>query len=473
MHTNDSRPNLLLIMVDQLRYDCLGFHGKYPISTPNLDKIAREGMNFPKAFTTIPTSCPARQSFMTGMRAEQIGALWNYDITLPVSSMTPDMDTWSRQVSVEGYRCGYIGKWHCSPTYDPTSFGFENYFSEHDYESYLSNNHIDASTLKTDWRGGVSDIPLEHSRTHVFAKKAIEWIERCHDSQDPWVTCLEFPEPHLPCTPTTEFAELYGPEATIPWEGFYDTLEGKPSMQRKQQDNWDVVGMEWEDWAPVVAKYYGIISQLDDAIGKVLQYLSDIGEEENTLVIFTSDHGDLCGSRGLPDKHYVMYDDVMRVPLLMKFPGRIPAGKQVDHLLSHTLDVPLTMMELLGINWQPTGTGRSFISWFDGAQAPIRNQIMGTYHGAQFGLYCERLIRTDRYAYVWNPTSTDELYDLETDPGALNNLIDSEDFDDVKKELKTLLYDELTAEHDPVLREQWIAHQLTGERNTIIINPTY
>lgn len=473
MNTKESRPNLLLIMVDQLRYDCLGFQGKYSISTPNLDKIAKEGMYFSNTFTTIPTCCPARQSFMTGMRAEQIGALWNYDITLPVASMTPDMDTWSHNISKEGYRCGYIGKWHCSPNYDPTAFGFEMYFSEHDYESYLANNHIDASSIKTDWRGGVSDISLDHSRTHIFAKKAIEWIGSCHDSEDPWVTCLEFPEPHLPCTPTVEFAELYDPEVTIPWEGFYDTLEGKPSMQKKQQYNWDVVGMEWEDWAPIVAKYYGIISQLDDAIGKVLQYLSDIGEVENTLVIFTSDHGDLCGSRGLPDKHYVMYDDVMRVPLLMKFPGKIPADKQVDYLLSHTLDVPLTMMELLGINWQPNGTGRSFVSWFNGSQTPIRNQIMGTYHGAQFGLYCERLIRTDRYAYVWNPTSTDELYDLETDPGALNNLIDSEDFDDVKKDLKTLLYDELTAEDDPILREQWITHQLTGERNTIIINPTY
>ncbi len=474
MNVCEKHSNLLVIMVDQFRYDCLGFLGLYPISTPHLDRLAKEGMHLSQAYTTVPTCCPARQSFMTGQRAEQIGALWNYDITLPVASMTPDIPTWSSKLASNGYRCGYFGKWHCSQVYNPTAFGFERYFGEHDYEAYLQGHGYAPSTSEFDWKGGASQIPLEHTRTHVLARETISWIRECHEAGSAWAACLEFPEPHLPCNPSQEFASRYTAADAVMWPGFPDTLQNKPPMQRRQWENWNVADMTWDDWAPIVARYYAIISQLDDAIGRVLDFLDSSGQAHNTLVVFTSDHGDLCGSHGMPDKHYVMYDDVMRVPLIMRFPGRIPAGSTQDGFVSHTIDLPATMMELLGKPMDGSLPGKSFTQWFESGDShpPIRDCITGTYHGAQFGLYCQRMLRTEQYAYIWNPTSFEELYDLQQDQGQLCNLAGNPEMITIKRKLSTKLYDELIANGDPLLREPWIAYQLTGKRNTITINAT-
>ena len=129
--TETKRPNILIIQCDQQRYDCLGYTGNPIVKTPNIDRLAAQGMQFTRAYTPIPTSCPARQCLLSGQWPEQHGGLGNYDITLPVRLF--DSDTWTERLHDEGYRMGYVGKWHVHPTKTPLDFGFDDYVNEAQY----------------------------------------------------------------------------------------------------------------------------------------------------------------------------------------------------------------------------------------------------------------------------------------------------------------------------------------------------
>ena len=470
--------NLLLIMVDQMRFDCLGSLGMHPVRTPNLDRLTAAGLNCTNTYTTIPTCCPARQSFLMGDRAERIGALWNYDITLPVPSLTPDTPTWTQSLKDAGYNTTYVGKWHVSPDYDPTSFGFDRYYGEDDYIETLRKREC-VNPYVGDWRGGSTDLPLEHSRTHVLAREAIRAIDEHCQSDAPWMVRLDFPEPHLPCVPSEPFSSMYDPAHIKPWATFLDPLNDKPFMQRRQLQNWNVEDLTWDYWAPVVASYFAIITQMDDAIGLVLDHLDAQGVTDQTIVVFTSDHGDLCGSRGMVDKHFNMYDDVVRVPLVLRAPGVIPEGSVSEELVAHTLDLPRTIMDLLDVPAAPTMTGVSFGHWFGSTQkkplfnpVPIRDAVVATYHGAQFGLYCQRMIRTKEFKLVWNLTDLNELYDMKDDPNELINQYENSAYQREREQLGIRLHDLLLMDDDPILREPWLAHQLTGKHEAVTIKPT-
>ena len=160
-------------------------------------------------------------------------------------------------------------------------------------------------------------------------------------------------------------------------------------------------------------------------VGRLLGGLEELGLAKNTLVVYTSDHGDMCGGHGMVDKHNVMYDDVVRVPLVARWPGRIVPGITCDAFVSSSLDLAGTFCEVAGARAPDTFVGKSLLPLFEGAQDNGRQDILAMYHGNQFGLYSERMVRDRRWKYVWNPTALDELYDLDTDPGELTNLATS------------------------------------------------
>ncbi|RKN86812.1 sulfatase-like hydrolase/transferase [Paenibacillus ginsengarvi] len=457
-------PNVLLITADQLRYDCIGSSRKYPVLTPNLDRLAAEGAVFSNAYTHFPVCGPARQSLLAGRRAETFGALWNYGGALPVATLEPDALVWPRTLAENGYNSAFLGKWSVHPTCDATHFGYQSYVGESEYGAYVKSNYPDVS-YTNGFFGETNPVPLEHSRTHWLADRASEAIEQLHGSGKPWHVALHFPEPHLPCRPSGRFADMYDPAAIPEWDGFRDTFEGKPYIQRQQLHSWGVEDYEWNDWAPIVARYYGIISQMDDAVGRVLQTLDRIGASNHTIVIFTADHGDMCGSHRMMDKHYIMYDDVVHVPLLLRWPGQVQAGSRCDRFVYNLLDLPPTLMEWLGL--QADGSER----WHGQSLAPLlagdaaassawRDAVVASYNGQQFGLYTQRMIRTADWKYVWNTTDTDELYDLKADPAELNNRIRDPEVSNLVTELRRRLYEVLLHDGDALVRNEWTRRQL-------------
>ena len=452
--------NFLMICADQFRADCLGIANRYPVRTPHLDALAREGICFRESYTALPSCCPARQSMLTGRRPEQLGAYWNYDITYPVRWIGPEEYSWAREFSARGYRTAYIGKWHVSPDHTPLDFGYETYVSESDILTE-QNSRFPQAIGEVNWMGEPSPCPLEGSITHLSAERAVRFLRENGDR--PFHLRLDFSDPHLPCRPSEPFCSLYRKEEVPRWAGFGDSFAGKPYIQRQMVRNWGNETRTWEDFSATVALYYGMISQVDDAIGRVLAALKECGRDRDTVVLFTSDHGDLCGSHQMMDKHYVLYDDVVRVPLILRIPGTEPSVCDVPVI--NSIDLAPTVCELFGFEQRAEFDGRSFAPG-TGNRLPVRDAVVSTFNGQQFGLYTMRMIKCGSWKYIWNPTDVDELYDLEHDPGEHKNLADNPAYAQKLSSLRKRLYAELKAMHDPVLRFDWLEPQLTeGRKN--------
>ncbi|BBH20548.1 sulfatase [Paenibacillus baekrokdamisoli] len=460
-----SPPNVLLITADQLRYDCVGYSEQYPVRTPNLDRLAAQSTVFHHAYSHIPVCGPARQSFLNGRRPETFGALWNDKASLPVSSLQPEDFSWTAALAENGYKSAFIGKWGVNPVYDPTSFGYSSYVGEDSYRSFMSTRYPHV-VFTNGYFGESNPVPIEDSATHWLADQAIETLEQLQASGGLWHLALHFSEPHLPCRPSGRFASMYNPDSIPEWAGFKDNLEGKPYIQRQQLHSWGVEHYTWTDWAPIVARYYGIISQLDDAIGKVLTKLDAMEASENTIVIFTADHGDMCGSHRMMDKHYILYDDVVRVPLMIRLPGEQQVGKSCHHFVYNLLDMPPTLLELLELQHCDPGhlQGRSLMPLLMNVENTItpewRDSIVATYNGQQFGLYTQRMIRTEKWKYIWNLTDVDECYELDADPAELVNQIANPENAATIAKLRWRLYEQLTADGDPIVGNEWTRHQL-------------
>ncbi|SEM89747.1 sulfatase-like hydrolase/transferase [Paenibacillus sp. OV219] len=460
------QPNILFITADQLRSDCVGYSGKYPVQTPNLDQLAARSTVFHHAYSHFPVCSPARQSLLHGKRPETFGALWNYNSFLPVGYLQPDQYTWTKQLADAGYRSAFLGKWGVNPEFGPTAFGYESYVSEGDYRAFRQSRYPDL-TYTNGFFGENNPVALADSETHWYADRAIETIETLSQGDRPWHIALHFAEPHLPCRPSEPFAEMYDPAQVPEWDGFRDNFASKPYIQAQQLASWGVESFTWEDWAPIVARYYGIISQLDDAIGRVLAALARLGQADNTIIVFTADHGDMCGSHGMMDKHYILYDDVIRVPLIISFPGESSqaVGLEREQLVYNLLDLGPTLLDLAGLDYSADSFhGKSLAPLLLAANAPSdadwRDQIVATYNGQQFGLYTQRMIRTKEWKYVWNLTDIDELYDMQHDHAELCNVISLPEHQERIAELRTRLYEQLKKEEDPVISNEWTRRQL-------------
>ena len=459
--------NLLFIMCDQQRYDCIGFSGIRPVKTPNIDRIAKNGAWFKNAYTPIPVCAPARQSIICGRRPESFGALWNFNITHPVKEVPLDFYLYPKHLKENGYNTAFCGKWNISAELTPDKYGFDTHISDSLINSEINKKYPDLSgDYKNGYFGDPCPIKLEDSHTHILAKKTNEIINKFSDisKQDkkPWFVNVDFSEPHLPCRPSAPFDTMYKPEDIEKWGGFDDDFTGKPYMHKQQVINWELEDKTWEEWSKTVALYYGIISQYDDAIGRILDNLESTGQLENTIIVYTCDHGDLCGSHKMIDKHYVMYEDLTHIPFAIRCDGLIKP-QIFDGYTHNCLDVVPTVLDLLDIE-KPKDTfhGESLADALINNEEWHRDYAVSCYNGQQFGLYSTRCIKIDGYKYVWNLSDTDEFYDLKSDPYELNNIIYDKSKAGLISQLRIKLYDELEKCRDQIIG--WTKDQLLKGR---------
>jgi len=415
-------PNVLLIYSDQHRYDCVGVNGHPLVRTPHLDQLAADGANFSHAFPPVPVCVPARCSFITGQWPTQHGATTNFDgeTSRPID---PNCPTMARSLRDCGFRTVHIGKWHVDHVRGPHEFGFDEYVPARAYWEWRNSAGL-PKPPSSNGLFGEPDLGIapEQSPAGWEAGQVIRYLEQARDSNAPFLLRWHLGEPHLPCRPSEPFCGMYDPATIEPWPGFADTFENKPLIQRQMRATWEVDKFTWQDWAPSVAMYLGVVSQIDAQIGRVLEALARLGYADDTLVVYTTDHGDMCGSHGMIDKHCIMYDDVVRVPLIMRWPGVIPTGTATDAFVSNAIDLPVTFCDAAGVEPPSTFSGRSALPAATGTESNPRQDILAMYHGNQFGSYTQRMVRNRRWKYIWNATALDELYDLQNDPGELRNL---------------------------------------------------
>lgn len=415
-------PNILLVHSDQHRYDCLGVNGHPLVQTPNLDRLAADGLNFSRAFTPSPICVPARASLLTGVWPTEHLSIANADTEAP-RPFRQDLPTFSQVLNQAGYRLGFVGKWQIHRQKPPTDFGFHDYIDDSGYTAWRAELGLPPQPHTNRWFGEIDPwIQPGQSRLGWGADCVLGLLRAYARGSSPFFLRWDPSEPHLPNIVPEPYALLIPPEHIAPWPSFPDPLLSKPFIQSQMRRTWQVDDWTWEQWAPVVSRYLGEISLLDAQVGRVLAELDHLGLAENTLVIYTCDHGDLCGAHGMIDKHYVMYDDVVHVPLIMRWPARVRSGQLCDSFVCHELDLAATFCEVAGVPAPATFKGHSLLPLLRGERMETRQDIFAMYQGNQFGLYSQRMVRDHRWKYIWNATAQDELYDLENDPGELTNL---------------------------------------------------
>ena len=348
-----TQPNILLIHSDQHRFDCLGVNGHTLVQTPNLDRLAAEGANFTHAFCPTPLCTPSRTSLLTGMWPSQHGCIANKGTEAyhPIDESVP---TFSQVLKAQGYYLGYAGSGRWAPT---------------------AARRTTASTItcptRPTWRGARSRAcrlcrpamagSARSTRASAPTRSALAWgasqtirlLMTASRSERPFFIRWDPREPHLPNIVPEPYASMYAPDRIPPWPSYPDPLTGKPYIQKQQRRTWGVEQWTWRDWSPIVARYLGDISLLDHQVGRLLAALDELGLSRNTLVIYATDHGDLCGGHGMLDKHFVMYDDLVRVPLILRWPGQVGAGRRCDAFISSALDVAATICHAAGRRSRP------------------------------------------------------------------------------------------------------------------------
>lgn len=451
--------NILFIQSDQHRFDCLGANGHALIQTPNLDQLASDGINFKAVFCPTPLCTPARASLLTGQWPTQHGYVTNAR-TEAFHPGLAGVPTFSQSLKQGGYYLGYVGKWGVDEVQDPTQFGFDDYRPEKEYGPWRQQQGLPPMPRNNSWFGETDKaIRPEQSRLAWGATETIRLLEKASQGDKPFFIRWDPSEPHLPNIVPEPYASLYPAAEIQPWPSFPDPLAHKPYIQKQQVRSWGLAGWRWSDWAPIVGRYLGQISLLDHQVGRVLAALAELGLAEQTLVIYTSDHGDLCGGHGMIDKHFVMYEDVVRVPLMMRWPGKIPADQISEAFICSALDLATTFCEVAGVEPPAPFKGESLLPLACDQAGGSRGDIFATYHGSQFGLYSQRMVRDRRWKYVWNATAEDELYDLALDPGELTNLAGHSEFAPELKRLRHRLIDWMEATQDRLLNA-WTRRQL-------------
>ncbi len=419
------RPNILFILPDQWRAQAFGFAGDPNVKTPNLDRLAERSVRFLNAIAGMPVCCPSRASLLTGQRPLTTGVFMN-DVPL-----NPNAVTLAKVLHQAGYDTAYIGKWHLNG--DGRSHfipperrqGFEYWKALECTHDYNHSYYYAEGSEKLLWNGydavAQTQDAQQYLRDHAKAEK-------------PFFLFLSWGPPHDPYdTAPAPYRALYSPDAlAVP--------DNVPGPMRAAA-------------AKMLCGYYAHCSALDDCVGNLLATLRDIGLESNTLLVFTSDHGDLLGAHGGRNKQQP-YDECIRVPLLIHWPAGLGTRARRLDALINSEDVMPTVLGLCGLPIPGTVEGLDFSRYLRGGKNPSDGAALIAC-AAPFGQWTRRLggreyrgIRTEQYTYVRDLMGPWLLFDNRTDPGQLKNLVGNPRFGSLQKQLERALGRKLARAHD-------------------------
>jgi len=496
-----SRPNILWIMTDQQQQHAVGAYGNPIIRNPNLDGLARNGMRFNNACIAGYPCSPSRASLLTGLYPHTHGVIIN-DLNLD-----PKLPTIASELTKAGYDTCWMGKWHVAgrrvavrddrgkpigfeprkiPPTGPTRAGFTSCVDPHsDYVEYLKRHGLDEPIPGEKVRGGHhtvirdghSVIPEEHFISSFLRKKAVEYLEKQKDSGKPFFLGVSFPGPHRPMTPPQPWDKMYRIEDMKLPANHLDDLKNKPreTQQRSRyymlnktkeelealdkhpvypNEFWDLFrrgSFGDREFKDLMAHYYGFVSLIDKQIGKILEALDRLGMSGNTIVLFTTDHGDNLGSHGFIFKNLTMYDELMRVPLIVRLPGRISPNVESNALVSN-IDLMPTLLDLAGVPVPEGVQGRSFRPVLEGKSDRHRDLTMSFIMAPKAQI---RMIRTGdrKFCLNWLPRQVDELYDLASDPGEMRNLAVEPEHAREADEMRERLFAAMRDAGDPWLED--------------------
>ena len=488
------QPNILFIMSDDHAYQAVSAYGYGLNRTPNIDRIAREGMQFNNCFVTNSISGPCRAVILTGKYSHKNGFYDNGGKTIFDGSQ----QTLPKLLQAAGYRTGIAGKWHLKST--PT--GFDYYSVHYDQGEYYNPDFLE---------NGEKRIHYEGYATDLTADNAIKFLKE-GDKEKPFCLMMHFKAPHRNWMPAPEKLSMYE-DVTFPIPStFYDDYEGRIAAQQQkmsvekdmllgedlktygawdtqipnefrrmtpeQKAAWDKVynpiiedfsrkqpkGKELAEWKfqRYMRDYLKCISSVDDNVGRVLDYLEQIGELDNTIIIYTSDQGFYLGEHGWFDKRF-MYEESLKTPFVIRYPKAISSNGTTNAMIQN-LDFAPTLLDLAGLPIPDDMQGESFKSVLTGEKQTAKDALYYHYYEYPLPHAVKKHygVRTDRYKLIhfYNDIDEWELFDLKNDPNELHNLINdpaqAENIKALKKKLAELQvkYDDTEPTSDAYLEEQ-------------------
>lgn len=411
------RCNLLLITCDQFRADCLGVMGNPVIRTPNLDRLAAEGALFEQHYVQCPQCVPSRAAMHTGRYPHVNRTRSNAD-RLPESEQTL-----ATVLGRHGYTTAVVGELPFAPTnvmggFETLIAGYTEYQASLLFGGWALKGVMHASAIKQHFTAVPSPWPDDVDESGFFAAKAIEFIGAHRET--PFFLHVNWRRPHYPFDPPPPFDSMYAGVSFPPSHQRAGEMKNKPPAQQQALANtngFDLRTLTGADIERIKSYYYGMISENDKHIGRILDSLRQTGIADRTVVVFNSDHGEMLGDHGLLFKspgYY--YDEVVRAPLIVRAPARamgpgLGAGKRIGRLVEE-IDLMPTLLELLGIDIPRGVQGRSL------AGGPPRQAVHSEFPGS-------RMLRTEAWKLVEFPGEPyGELYNLRKDPHELFNLWD-------------------------------------------------
>lgn len=451
------RPNLLFIWTDEQRADTMAAYGNTKIHAPNLDKLASESIVFKNAYVTQPVCTPSRSSVMTGLWPHTNGCTTNNVPLAKEVHCLPELIT-DRQ-----YRTAYMGKWHLGDEIF-TQHGFEEMVSIEDgYARYYGpgrdrtqrsdyHHFLIANGYKPDQNDGTFGrefacrLPIEHCKPEFLETKACKFLRE--HRQEPFILYVNFLEPHMP---------FFGPldrehsldEVYLP-ANFADPLEeNEPLRYRLMREHCEqAYGRDEAAFKELTRKYWGLVTQVDHSVGQILTTLDELGLAEKTIVVFTSDHGDMMGSHKLVTKT-MMYEESVRVPWLMRVPSIGRRQRVITTPVSH-IDLVPTLLDLMGMSIPDRLQGQSlaplmrgekvaedhvFVEWNPGTGVHVVEGGSKLASKAEIERIRQARIRTvvspDGWKLCLSDTDKSQLFNLREDPGETRNLFDSGRHEDV------------------------------------------
>jgi len=438
----EKKPNFLFVLVDDQPYDAVGFSNRYPfLKTPNIDKLAKEGVNVKNFFVTQSICSPSRASFLTGTYPHIHGVNQNNKYVDPDwASYAP----YSKHLQSSGYETAHIGKIHMAWKRGKEHIrpGFDYWFSFIGQGQYFNPKVNDNG----------KELQIEGYMTDILTEKTVDWLVNKRDPNKPFSLNLWHKAVHEKHLPAPRHEDLFqdDPLPEPPFDTHKETFKGKPEWQRRK-----TYGFKWNDndkipdelpmisWPINKHKYMQLLRSLiavDESLGTVLKTLDEIGELENTVIIYSSDNGYFMGEHTFLDKR-LAYESSMRVPMIIRYPKLISENSTVEEQCLN-IDLAPTILDLAGLKKPSYMQGESMLKLISGKKDKTwRKSMLFEYYvddAWPFAGPNQLAVRTSEYKLVDNfvEDDIDELYDLVNDPGEMKNLINDSKYDSVEKELR-------------------------------------
>jgi N-acetylglucosamine-6-sulfatase len=423
------QPNVVFILTDDLRWDCLGVAGHPYLKTPNIDRLAREGVYFKNAFCTTSLCSPSRASILSGLYAHSHKVMDNFT-EYPV-----ELPSFPRQLQLSGYETAYIGKWHMGEDNDGKRPGFDYFVTHKGQGKYYDTEFNFDSTDRRVVKGYY---------THVVTDMALDWLRKSR--KKPFLLMLGHKAPHSFYVPEPRYAKAFDAvKVEYPASAF--RLDDKPDWFRTRLETWHgIYGPLFDfrkkfpdsrpeavkDFAAMTRAYWGTILSIDDSVGRLYDALKASGELDSTIIVFTTDNGLLNGEHGMVDKR-TMHEPSIRVPLVVRYPGLTPPTRPqtVEKMVLH-VDLAPSLLDLCGAEPLKKIHGKSWRKLVGGDATGWRASWFYEYNYEKQFPYTPNVrgVRTDEWKYIRYPHGDDkpdrhkaELYHLAVDPDEQRNLI--------------------------------------------------